>query len=90
MCFEGFAPGGAGIGEEDVDVVGAFGDFGDEALDFGDLGGVRRHGYSKRVGLLVGECIEGFDCFVASGGFAGGDIDTVSAGLEQTGWKLIH
>lgn len=56
-------------------MVCCFGDFGDQAIDFGDLGGVcgDRDGFC--AGAQIGEGVEGCDGFVAGGGFARGDVD---------------
>ena len=81
--LEGFAPGGARIGEEDVDVGGGLGDFGDEAFDLGELRAVGGDGVGAGVGGFVGEGIEGGGRGFAGGGFAGGDVDFGAAGLEE-------
>ncbi len=89
MGFEFLAPGGARVGEEDVDVGGCFGHFGSEALDFGDFGGVGRDGDGGCAGAFVLEGIEGSDCFFAGRGFARGYVDFATAGLEETGGKFF-
>ena len=81
--FEGRTPGGAGVGEEDVDVVGVFRDEGGESLDFGYFGEVSGDGDGFCAGALVGEGVEGCDGFVAGFGFARGDVDLGAAGLHQ-------
>lgn len=81
VLVELFAPGRAGVGEQDVDVVGVLGDFGDEALDFACFGDVRgdRDGFAFRVGQGVERC----DGFFAGFGFARGDEDFAAAGLGE-------
>ena len=82
--LEGRAPGGAGVGEEDVDVVCVLRDEGGEPLDlryFGEVGG---DGDGFCAGSLVGEGIEGCYGFVAGFGFAGRDVDLGAACLHQT------
>jgi len=69
---EGCAPRGSGIGEQDVDVVGVLGHFGDQAFDFGRFGDVCWDGDG-----FAGERkrIESGAGFFAGGGFAGCDED---------------
>lgn len=83
--FESLAPGGAGVGEEDVDVWGCFGDFGGEAADFADFGQVSGDGDCGCVGAFGFQGVEGLDGFFACGGFARGDIYFAAAGLEEAG-----
>lgn len=85
MGVELLAPGGARVREEDVDVVGGLGDFGHEPLDFGHFGAVGGDRDGFRSGCEVRERIEGRAGGFASGGFAGGDVDAVGAGLEEAG-----
>lgn len=59
VAFEGFAPGGAGVGEEDVDVRGGLGDLAGEPADFAGLGEVGGDGDGGGVGGFGGEGVEG-------------------------------
>lgn len=83
------SPSRAGIGEEDVDVVGVLGDFGDEALDLACFGDVRGDGDGFAFG--VGQGVEGRDGFFARFGFARGDEDFAAAGLGEAvkAWWLV-
>ena len=84
MCLEGSAPGGTGVGKEDVDVGGGLCDLGGEAVDLGYLGDVGGHGDGFGAGADVREGVESGHGFLAGFGFAGGDIDFRAAGLEKT------
>ena len=68
VLIELLSPGRAGVGEQDVDVVGVLGDFGDEALDFACFGNVRGDGDGFAFG--VGQGVERRDGFFARFGFA--------------------
>lgn len=57
MGVELLAPGGAGVGEQDVDVVGGLGDLGHQPLDLGELGAVGGDGDGFCAGPLVGQCV---------------------------------
>lgn len=85
MGVEGLAPGGAGVGEQDVDVVGVLLDLGDEPVDLGHLGAVGGDGDGDCSGAAVGQLVEGCAGLVAGFGFAGGDEDFGTAGLEEAG-----
>ena len=76
------APRGAGVGEQDVDMVGMLGDFCDEALDFGGFGDVCGDGDGFAG---EGKGVEGGAGFFAGGRFARGDEDFGAAGLNQAG-----
>lgn len=57
VLVEGRPPRSAGVGEEDVDILGVFADFSDEALDLGRFGDVGWHGNGfavKREGVEGG------------------------------------
>lgn len=84
VLVEGGAPGGARVGEQDVDVVGVLADFGHEVLHAGDGGGVGGDGDGARAGGQAGQGVEGLDGRVAGRGFAGGDEDFGGARLEET------
>jgi hypothetical protein len=85
MGFESLAPGGAGVGEEDVDVRGRLCDLGGQPRDLGDLGGVGGDCDRDCAGAEVGERVEGADGFFARRGLAGGYVDFGAAGLEEAG-----
>lgn len=78
------SPGCAGVGEQDVDVVGGLGDLLHQGTDAGDLGGVGWDGDGLCAWL---ETWEGVQCgagLFAGRGFAGGDIDFGGSGLEES------
>lgn len=77
------APGGAGVGEQDVDMVGSLAHFVDEPVQLVHARDIGGDGDGARRGALVGEGVEGVDGLVAGGGFAGGDVDFGAAGLEE-------
>ena len=82
---EFLAPGGACVGEQDVDVVGRLGHLGDQPLDLGDFGAVGGYRDGAGRGVLVGEGIESSAGGLASGGFAGGYVDFEAASLKEPG-----
>lgn len=80
---KGLAPGGAGVGEENVHAVSVLLDLFEQvrhALHVGRVGG---DGDGDGAGRAVGKGIEGFAGLVAGGGFAGRDEDLGGAGLEE-------
>lgn len=83
VLVERLAPCCAGVGEEDVDVVGVLLDLLKEALDALDGGGIGGDGDGFRAGLEVGEGVELRNGFFAGFGFAGSDEDFRGAGLEE-------
>lgn len=83
VLVEWCSPGCAGVGEEDVDVVGGLGDLLYEGTDTGDLGGVGWDGDGFCAWLETWEGVEGGAGFFAGGGFAGCDVDFGSSGLEE-------
>lgn len=88
MGVEFLAPGGTGIGEEDVDVVGCFRHFCQQMFYSLDLGGVGRDGNGLGARSLVREGIESGAGFFAGFGLAGGDVDLGAAGLEEAGCNV--
>lgn len=81
---ETFTPGGARVGEEDVDLVGVLADGGEERVDTLHVGGVGGDGDGDGAGGAVGEFVEGFAGFFAGGGLAGGDEDHRGASLHES------
>lgn len=80
---KGLAPGRAGVGKQDVDVVGVLAHFGEQAVDAVHGRRVGGHGDCRGVGGLAGQRVEDFACFLAGGGLAGGDEDLGAAGLHE-------
>ena len=78
------APGRAGVGQQDVDMVGVLLDIGEQLLHAGQVGAVGGDGDGTRTGREVGECVEGLDGGLARRLFAGRDEDSGGAGLEKT------
>ncbi len=78
------APGRAGVGQEDVDMVGVLLDIGEQLLHAGQVGAVGGDGDGTRTRREVGECVERLDCGLARCLFAGRDEDGGGAGLEKT------
>lgn len=62
MLVEGCPPRSAGVGEKDVDMLGVFADFSDEAVDLGRFGNVGRDGDGFAV---EGKGVEGGAGFLA-------------------------
>lgn len=83
MRVEGLAPGGAGVGEQNVDVVCVLLDACEQRLNARDVGAVGGDGDGTGAGCEVGECVEGFGGCVAGGGFARGDEDFGAACFEE-------
>lgn len=83
MSVDVLAPCGAGVGEEDVDVVGVLLHLLDEVGDAGLGGAVGRHRDGLGAGGEVGEGVESGDGGFAGGGLARGDEDEGGAGLED-------
>ncbi len=77
------APGGAGIGEQDVDMVGSLAHLVDEPVQLVHARDIGGDGDGPRRGALVGEGVEGVDGLVAGAGLARGDVDFGAAGLEE-------
>jgi hypothetical protein len=77
------APGGTGVGEEDVDVVGGLGDLADEVLDAGELGTIGWDAVGSGSWLETWEGVQGRDGLFAGLGLAGCDVDFGAAGLEE-------
>lgn len=87
MRVEGFAPGGPGVGEQNVDAVCVLLDAIEKGLDPFDGGAVRGDGDGLGPGREVGERVEQGDGGVARGGFAGRDEDFGAPCLEEaTKW----
>lgn len=80
---KGLAPGRAGVGKQDVDVVGVLAHCGEKAVDAVHGGRVGGHGDCRGVGGAAGQCVEDLACFLAGGGLAGGDEDLGAAGLHE-------
>jgi hypothetical protein len=91
VCFgKGGAPCCACVCEKYIDVVGVFGDFGDEVVDAGEFGGV---GWNRDRGGRCGfggQGVEGRDGGGAGVGFAGGDEDFGTACLEETDMMVLE
>lgn len=83
VCIELLAPGCAGIGEQDIHMVGCLGHLGGETAQFLDLGAVGRDGDRLCAGSFVGEGVESCDGFVAGLLLARGDVDFGAACLEE-------
>jgi hypothetical protein len=66
-------------------VVGVLGNFSDEPRDFAELGRVGGDGDGGGAWGFVGERVEGGNGGGAGVGFARGDEDFGTAGLEETG-----
>lgn len=84
VLVEWCSPGCAGVGEEDVDVVGGLGDLLHEGTDAGDLRGVGWDGDGFCAWLETWEGVEGCASLFARGGFARGDVDFRSPGLQES------
>lgn len=85
MGFELLAPSGAGVREQDVDVIGALAHLGHQLLDLGELGAVGGDGDGFCAGPFVGQGVEGGAGFLARRRFAAGYVDFRTAGLEEAG-----
>lgn len=88
VLVKGGAPGRAGVGEQDVDVISVLLDLRQKALDTLErrrVGG-DRDGLGAR--LHVGKSVELLDGFVACLGLARRDEDLGSAGLEEAGSEI--
>jgi hypothetical protein len=83
VAVELFTPGGTGIGEENVDVVGRLAHLSHQAFQFGRLGAVGGHRDRLRTRALVGERIQCRSGFFACLGLARADVDLGAAGLEE-------
>jgi hypothetical protein len=81
VLIEALAPGGAGIGEQNIDMVGVLADLGDESLDLTVLGEICGNGVCLAAG---GEGVQGVNGFLAGFGLAGGDEDFGASSLEET------
>lgn len=80
---EGLAPGGAGVGEQDVDVGRVLPHAVDEGLHALDGGAVGRYGDGLRAGRQARQAVERLHGFLAGGGFARRDEDFGAACLEE-------
>lgn len=83
MRVELLAPSGAGVREQDVDVLGAPAHLGHQLLDLGELGAVSRDRDGFGAGPFVGQGVEGGAGFVARRRLAAGYVDFRTAGLEE-------
>ena len=84
MRIELFSPGGARIGEQDVDVVGSLSHLPEQVFNAFNSAAVSRHGDSTCTSALVREVVQSIAGSLTGLSFSRRNVDFGAAGLQAT------
>ena len=85
MCIEFFSPGGARIGEQDIDMVGSLLHLPEQVFHAFNLAAVCRHRDGTCTSALGREVVQGIAGSLTGLSFSRRNVDSGAAGLQATG-----